>query len=81
MYESAVDQSTSKKRKISKIPVEESNESIDDVDAECKEVTESDCYFSSDPSNCNDWIVSSIRLDFKIRILPGISPPKNLTIR
>jgi len=81
MYESAVDQSTSKSRKISKIPAEESNENIDYVDAKCKEVTESDCYFSSDPSNCNDWIVSSIRLDFKIRIFPEIIPPKNLTIR
>ena len=80
MYESAVNQSASKNRKISKFPVEESNTNID-YDAECKEVTESDCYFSSDPSNCNDWIVSLIRLEFKIRILPGISPPKNLTIR
>ena len=66
MYESAVNQSASKNRKISKFPVEESNENIDYVDAECKEVTESDCYFSSDPSNCNDWIVSLIRLEFKL---------------
>ena len=66
MYESAINQSASKNRKISKFPVEESNENIDYVDAECKEVTENDCYFSSDPSNCNDWIVSLIRLEFKL---------------
>ena len=45
--------------------MDRSEEDIDFVDAECKEVTENDCYFSSDPSNCSDWIVSLIRLRFK----------------
>ena len=66
--ESADAQSASKKRKISNFPEDESGDNNDKRDIECKEVTESDCYFSSDPSNCGDWLVSLIRLEFTIRI-------------
>ena len=58
--------SLSKNKKLIKLPTEELADDTDIDDAECQEITETECNFSSDASNCSDWLVSIIRKIFKI---------------
>ena len=43
-----------------------SESDIDVFDDECNAISETECNFSSDASNCSDWFVSIIRQIFKM---------------